>query len=481
MIKKTIIWTGIAAIAVVGVTGLLVVKNKNETLPVRSARIEDNTKTEVCIQPPIPGKEAPFSVYRISSKNGGTIHHNGSVIDIPSNAFVSKNGNSVGDTVEIRYREYHDPLDIFLSGIPMKYDSAGLVRTFESAGMLEIGASCNGKELLMNEQSAVKISMASGNNDGKFNLYQLDTVQKNWIYLGKDKIVLPAAGKLVRSKTNEKENTALTEPVIMPVLADPQGYSFRISYDKHDFPELAAYDNVLFEVSDNTFKPAYYRINWKSISLYNSATEGLYTVKLKKADTTISVLARPVFDKENYANAMAKFEDNHKSASKERDRKEFEREAALQKTEKELAAYNSGNRVAAASNLVRSTVNRTFTIRRLGVYNMDFPIPPIVQYAYSLVPKKLMNNVIGEKLSYSTIFLVEKGKNSVFRFSKGEPVNCNPKANNLIWTITGDNQIAFFRISDYSKLLNGKENAVNPVLAKNQEEAFEEIRKFSGS
>jgi hypothetical protein len=83
------------------------------------------------------------------------------------------------------------------------------------------------------------------------------------------------------------------------------------------------------------------------------------------------------------------------------------------------------------------------------------------------------------KLSYSTVFLVEKGKNTVFRFTKGEPVKLNPAAKNLMWTITDNNELAFFRIADYNKLSNGAENNITPLVAKNQETAFDEIKKFS--
>lgn len=42
--------------------------------------------------------------------------------------------------VKITYREFADPIDFFVSGIPMEYDSAGRKYNFESSGMCEINA-----------------------------------------------------------------------------------------------------------------------------------------------------------------------------------------------------------------------------------------------------------------------------------------------------------------------------------------------------
>jgi len=55
----------------------------------------------------------------------------------------------------------------------------------------------------------------------------------------------------------------------------------------------------------------------------------------------------------------------------------------------------------------------------------------------------------------------------------------HPNAKNLMRTVTDNNQLAFFRIADYTKLSNGTENNVTPIVARSQDLAFEEIKKFS--
>ena len=123
---------------------------------------------------------------------------------------------------------------------------------------------------------------------------------------------------------------------------------------------------------------------------------------------------------------------------------------------------------------------RVFSVMRTGFYNADVPIPPILAYAFSFKTATEMRKATAmAPPKYSTIYLVEKGKNTVFRFSKGEPVRCNPEAQNLMWTITSKQEVAFFRITDFRKLSNGAENDIRPIVAKDQDLAFNEIKKFS--
>jgi hypothetical protein len=482
LLKKTLLWTGLisgVAIATVAVV-LTVLKKEDKQNPV--AETASAVTVPAYVLPPLPEKNIACMIAHISSKDGAELTYpNGSKISIPANAFVNANGNVVSDSVEIRYREFHDPLDIFLSGIPMRYDSAGTAYTFESAGMIEISASDKGETLSLNKEKAIKISMVSANNEERFNLYELDTISKNWVYKGKDKIEKPLDPKPAVSTSVAKNEPLPVDPAELltkPVLSDPQKFSFKISYDAAAFPELKAYENVMFQVTDDHFKPAYFKINWDKISLYSGEGKGDYIVKLKKKDTTINVTAVPVFDTPNYSKALAKFEAQHHAATKQRDQKELEKKEKLQTVNKELAGYNRNNTRTVANNMgaiVNRTV-RTFFINRMGIHNCDAPLPPnpIVQLASTMIEAGKTSG----KFTYSTIFIVEKGKNTVFRFSKGEPIRCNLQATNLIWTITEKNDIAFFKQADLARLTGSKQEQVRPVVAKNQEEALTEIRKF---
>jgi hypothetical protein len=304
---------------------------------------------------------------------------------------------------------------------------------------------------------------------------------KKWVFKGKDKIEKEEKAVVTEATKTLKENAqpvAAAEPIIKPALSDPQKYSFKITYDPVIFPELKAYENVLFQVTDDRFKPAYFKINWDKISLYNGEEEGTYIVKLKKRDTTISVSAVPVFDAVNYSKALTKFEEQHRQASKTRDQQELEKREKLNAVNKTLTGHNRRSMLSTA-NRIGQRMNefyRSFMVTVLGIHNCDFPMPPnpIVQYATSLIATEQN----AEKFSYSTIFIVEKGKNTVYRFAKGEAIRCNLQAENLIWTVTDKNDIAFFKQTDLTNLSAGSKKKVTPVVSKNQDAALAEIKKF---
>jgi len=126
--------------------------------------------------PPLEKVKITASLYSVNSDEATTItFKTGSVIKIPAKAFVDKSGRPVSGKVDVTYREMNDPIDFFLSGIPMNYDSAGMHYTFESAGMLEIHASQQGKELEVNPEKELAIALASHQSEKRFNLYHFNT------------------------------------------------------------------------------------------------------------------------------------------------------------------------------------------------------------------------------------------------------------------------------------------------------------------
>lgn len=480
LVKKIIIWTaGLSALA--GIATVILLQKDQEQFQPFTQHVPDSIAASG-IHPPIPGAENPFAIFRVNANDPSSITYStGSVIEIPAKAFCDVDGHEPEDTIEIKYREYHDPLEIFLSGIPMVYDSAGLIRQFESAGMLQILAFEGDKALYLKKDKKIEIKMVSKSNEDRFNLYDFDTIKNNWVYQGKDVAeTIGSKTEFLQRKPTDR-NIEDSPSFLKPELANPAKYAFKISYDKTEFPELSAYEHVMFEVTGGNFKPAYYKINWNKIAVYGTEEKGVYTIKLRKADTTINIAAKPVFELADYEVALHQFESAHQQQSLKRDRKELENQLELQKVNQELLKYNNSQMVTTARRMANITAFRTIPISSLGLYNSDYPMPPIVQYAYSFKSVPINKKTDSQKdFSFSTIFVVVAGKNAVLSFPKGEAVHCDPTSKNLMWTITDKKEIAFFRIEDFSKLKNGGDNFVQPIVAKDQISAFVEIRKFSG-
>ena len=128
------------------------------------------------VQPPIAALQPTMTEYTVNAKKGKTISTGvDTKIIIPPNAFVGRNGNIIIGKVDIQYREFKNPLDIFLSGIPMTIEENGKKEFFQSAGMVEFRANQNGEEIFPNpDGEPIVIEISSSQTDKDFNLYTLD-------------------------------------------------------------------------------------------------------------------------------------------------------------------------------------------------------------------------------------------------------------------------------------------------------------------
>lgn len=193
------------------------------------------------IKPPVAGLDVAPNVYTADAKSGGLLEYpSGTKIIIPQNAFVDKAGNPVSGNVTISYREFRDPVDIMLSGIPMKYDSAGQSEDFESAGMFEMNASVNGEEVFLAPGKKVDMDFAVVDTASTYNFYRLDE-QKGWQYL-------QPTGKVEMKETGSRIDTASA------VAADVRAIQrFRFLISNHRKYEPFVGDTTEFErIYDDT-------------------------------------------------------------------------------------------------------------------------------------------------------------------------------------------------------------------------------------
>src|SRR5690606_5926673 len=100
---------------------------------------------------------------------------------IPKNAFLGQDGKPVSGPVRIEYREFMDPASIFLSGVPMKYDSAGSQYNFSSAGMFEFRAfDENNNELQPNPESQINMQLTSRTSRPEYSMYLFNETSNAW-------------------------------------------------------------------------------------------------------------------------------------------------------------------------------------------------------------------------------------------------------------------------------------------------------------
>lgn len=205
----------VLAIAAVGLIGVLMIVLNPTSKADNAAEAKAYFASQPFINPPIKTLKPTYLSKQVDANQGGTyVYENGSTVVVPAAAFVNGQGNLVEGPVEIKYREFHDYVDFFISGIPMNYDSMGTSYHLESAGMIEIYAEQNGERLEMNPGKELDIKLihdiyAAPGDPLDFNIYHLDTDQRNWVYKGKNNLEIipnPNTAVLVSDEDRATEN-----------------------------------------------------------------------------------------------------------------------------------------------------------------------------------------------------------------------------------------------------------------------------------
>ena len=148
--------------------------------------------------PPVEKKIIdPKKAQNFVSESGTT------TLNIPSNAFVDANGKPVTTPVEISFTEYNNPVSIALSGIPMQIKNEdGTTGDFSSAGMFNLEAASNGKEVFPNPNALITANISSPQTT-PYNLYGFREGE-GWV-LAQSNPVIPASSAQV-------QNTLLNAP-----------------------------------------------------------------------------------------------------------------------------------------------------------------------------------------------------------------------------------------------------------------------------
>jgi len=133
------------------------------------------------IEPPIPSLDVPFTEYVFDAQKGTKIDHfTGTTITIAPDVFVDEDKNVVKGEIVLRYRELHSTTDIFVSGVPMQYDSAGKTKVLQSAGMFEMQARQAQNKLEVGTNKNIDVRFASFKDGSDYNFYQWKDGQGNW-------------------------------------------------------------------------------------------------------------------------------------------------------------------------------------------------------------------------------------------------------------------------------------------------------------
>ena len=398
------------------------------------------------IERPLKDVDVPFKEYTVDAEKGDTlIYPTGSIILFPPNAFVDEAGNIIKGKVQVTYREFTSPIDFYLAGIPMDYDSAGKKYVFESSGMFEINAYKDNKPVFVNPNSKPEVNISTKNDSPGHNIYYLDTVQKKWVNQGTSVItnlgIADHAGKTVATPVI---NVVEVVPV-MPEKANGSSPVIRIEVDPSSFREFADYNNVCFQVDEKAtpYNTKDTSEEWNNIELIKRNKDGKYTVKFSNARKSVSYVVKPVFNGQDYQKALQAFEEKqaaYKRKLEERAKKAKAERAAYIKDSLEMKAMEKRNARTGNSRIYRSV-----TVNRFGTWNCDKSL--ILNYVFL---RATFKDEQGNVLELKHIKVLLKAVNGLL-WARGDNMIVVAGTDNMLVAAYGD-RLAYLTYEDFEKL-----------------------------
>ncbi|MEI7597577.1 MAG: hypothetical protein WCK02_17660 [Bacteroidota bacterium] len=435
------------------------------------------------VKAPVKSINSAFEIFKIANNKENKLHHSsGTTIFINPYTFGSKN-----DSIEIRYREFKTPCEMLFSGIPMTYDSCGKTYQFESGGMFELLAFKNGKPIQIAKNKEIKIDFIASTRDKSFNFYELDTNRKCWKYIGKEentkndmtyqyndyKDNQHEINILDVSQIDETNKKLEAELPPLPSQPDKKHYRFNIDVEKKDFPELANYKDLQFEIvsSDRVFGKEIYSITWESAEIKQSK-KGLYKLNLSSKNAKYNFYIKPVFEGKDYDSAMtvynkafSKYETEIANNKKIKNNLELK----YQRTKMNIDAQSKNHaekieiqndKMQVQKGIVEGLI-KTYEIKATGIYNCDKPVElpqgKDVYFTY--------RNSDNEQLKIAHAFLITNDRNSYYNISLKKILSFNPKKKNCIVVIDEEGNIGLIDNNVFSKITQGTSKCVfSPVF-----------------
>lgn len=196
------------------------------------------------VNPPIESLAQKAATITVNANEGGVYQFpSGSKMVVPRSAFANSYGALIEGDIEIHFKEYHDFVDFFLSGIPMEIELDGKAGVLESAGMIEVYATQDGERLQMIPEKPIDIELKSkiafaGDTPPEFNVYYLDEAQRKWNLEGTDQIEIAPAINESKAATvlwmrDELGNIVGAQEAFVKVIGDPEDPYFEgaVTYD----------------------------------------------------------------------------------------------------------------------------------------------------------------------------------------------------------------------------------------------------------
>ncbi len=423
----------------------------------------DGLSQLTAIKPPFLEHDIAYEVFEIDcSKDAQIITKSGTIFSVAKNSLTDIEGNPITGIAEIHYRELRDPVDFFLSGIPMEYDSAGTTYTFESAGMLDIKAFQNEAPLLLAENKTIDFEFNSTTSDDGFNFYSLN--EETGVWSMEDQCINVENEEAPQTQNKTTAPSIATQQPITPIKQNKVKYSLNLAVNKTDYPELEKYEGTIFEINESAekFNPVVYKIQWENAVLSDSKIKDNYTLKLTREDSSIYLTVYPVVKDAYYKKAIAQYHkemvaykknsnNNHDDFDAYEDDSDLSVSAEINNEITGVFYSNSKRRVTLAS-VGFGAVRRTFRLASLGVANCDMIQPPM--RLPNLIAKKKTVDKNGKDLKVKNYYVANLQRNAIQSLTNTGGIKYYRRGESVAWFVGEDGFISIAHPKQFENIKN---------------------------
>ena len=384
----------------------------------------------------------------------------GSVVYVTANSFEFNDGSEVKDNVELSFKEYHNVIDVIKSRIKMSYDSAGVKYYLQSAGMFVVTGESNGREVVLKNDKVLQVDLLTKTYGGKFNFYKFEN--DAWRFLHKDmSFSSPNKNRIEEVEeailsVNNKINKIKSEMPFKPKSIDNNQLNVKIDFNTEEFPELAGFNDVIFEfIDENVNAEGLENIDWDyveiskqesgiyQLSIYNDGNKYIFnTIPVLNPDQNTGVFAT-LFNK--YEKELIKQQSIAKALNVEK-MKLFSKSEDNRKSS--LINFHDLYAKKSETDKTRAKLVRSFQISSFGMYNSDCPAN-LPEGPLFVADFKASDD---DSLKHKYAYLVEKNTKKLFAFypKNYNKFRCDPKSDNMIIILTDSNRIYACDNSEFS-------------------------------
>lgn len=255
---------------------------------------------------------ARSQVISVSGTKSERVELDFSTYDIPSEAFLTQEGNIYTGEVELRITEYKDPIVNALSGVPMVYNDGDRQEIFASSGMIDFRAyDERGNELKPNQDRLIRVELNDIQPATNSNLYVFNDTTNTWQEVGSPNSTnFDSLRRAYMDSLN-----ALPDSLFASIQISPIKMYFDFSRSRYDPYELefnyignGRYDKkwykhgkVIIETENNDQRWIADKKTWKIDTLITPETEDLLKVIKKEWQKKQSLYSRKIFGRKFYS------------------------------------------------------------------------------------------------------------------------------------------------------------------------------------